>query len=221
MVDVARKRVTYAEYVAIANDSELKYEYVAGEVIAMAGGTVDHARLIGRATALLDRALEGRPCIVLPSDQRIRIRAADRATYPHLQIVCGQPERDPDDDHAIVNPTVIVEVLSDSTAGLDRTEKFAAYRRPVTLREYVVVSQRERRIEIYRRRENRRWQLDEHVAGDRLRLESLSIGFAIRAVPRSGTVFCTAAWPSDDDGRADMPTPRDEAAGARDEAMAR
>ena len=179
MVDVNRKRLTYAEYVAIANDSHIKYEYVAGEVIAMAGGTVEHGRLIGRAAALIDRALEGKPCIVLPSDLRVRIRAADRSTYPDLHVVCGQPERDPDDDHAIVNPTVVVEVLSDSTAGLDRIEKFAAYRRLASLREYVLVSQRERRVEVYRRRENRRWQLDEHLTGDRLRLESLAIEIAV------------------------------------------
>src|SRR5215470_5992276 len=179
MVDVARRRATYAEYVAIANDSDVRYDYFAGEVVAMAGGTVEHGRLIARATALIDRALEGRPCIVLPSDMRIRIRTAERSTYPDLHIVCGPPERDPDDDHAIVNPTVIVEVLSDSTAGLDRIEKFAAYRRLPSLREYVLVSQRERRVEIYRRRENRRWQLDEHVAGERLRLESIAIELAI------------------------------------------
>jgi Uma2 family endonuclease len=179
MVDVARKRVTYAEYVAIANDSDVKYEYVAGEVIAMAGGTVEHGRLIGRAAALIDRALEGKPCIVLPSDLRIRIRATDRATYSDLHVVCGEPERDPDDDHAIVNPTVVVEVLSDSTAGQDRTEKFAAYRRLPSLREYVLVSQRERRVEVYRRRENRRWQLDEHLTADRLRLESLAIELTV------------------------------------------
>ena len=179
MVDVARKRVTYAEYLALANDSDVKYEYVAGEIVAMAGGTVEHGRLIGRATALIDRVLEGKPCIVLPSDLRVRIRAAERSTYPDLHIVCGPPERDPDDDHAIVNPTVIVEVLSDSTAGLDRTEKFAAYRRLPSLREYVLISQRERRVELYRRRENRRWQLDEYVAGDRLRLESLAVEVAV------------------------------------------
>jgi Uma2 family endonuclease len=179
MVDVARQRVTYAEYLAIANDSNVKYEYVAGEVIAMAGGTVEHARLIGRATALLDRALEGTPCIVLPSDLRIRIRAAERSTYPDLHVVCGAPERDPDDDHAIVNPTIIMEVLSDSTAGLDRTEKFAAYRRLPSLREYVLVSQRERRVELYRRRERRRWQLDEYITGDHLRLESLAVELAV------------------------------------------
>ena len=179
MIDVARRRVTYAEYVAIANDCDVKYEYVAGELIAMAGGTVEHGRLIGRATALIDRALEGQPCIVLPSDLRIRIRAADRSTYPDLHVVCGEPERDPDDDHAIVNPTVVVEVLSDSTAGHDRTEKFAAYRRLPSLREYALVSQRERRVEVYRRRENRRWQLDEYLTGDRLRLESLAIELSV------------------------------------------
>jgi Uma2 family endonuclease len=179
MVDVARKRATYAEYLALANDSDVKYEYVAGDVVAMAGGTVEHGRLIGRASALLDRALEGKPCIVLPSDLRIRIRAAERSTYPDLHVVCGPPERDPDDDHAIVNPTVIVEVLSDSTAGFDRTEKFAAYRRLPSLREYVLISQRERRVELYRRRENRRWQLDEYIAGDRLRLDSLAVELAV------------------------------------------
>ena len=70
-------------------------------------------------------------------------------------------------------------MLSDSTAGVDRTEKFAAYRRLASLREYVLVSQRGRRVEVYRRRENRRWQLDEHVAGERLRLESLAIELAV------------------------------------------
>lgn len=178
MVDVARRRATYAEYVAIANDSEVKYEYVAGEIIAMAGGTVAHARLIGRATGVLDRALEAQPCIVLPSDMRVRIRAADRSTYPDLFVVCGEPERDPDDDHAVVNPTVIVEVLSDSSNASDRTDKFAAYRRLGSLREYVLVSQRERRIEVYRR-DGRRWHLDEYGTGERLQLESIAIELAV------------------------------------------
>ncbi len=174
MVDVAHGRATYAEYVALANDSDVKYEYVAGEVVAMAGGSVTHARLISRLSSLLDRALDGKPCIVLPSDLRVRIRAADRATYPDIFVVCGEPERDPDDDHAVVNPTAIIEVLSDSTHQSDRTDKFAAYRRLTSLREYVLVSQRERRIEVYRR-EGRRWYLEESGAGERIRLESLGV----------------------------------------------
>jgi Uma2 family endonuclease len=181
MVNVARRRATYAEYVAIANDSEVRYEYISGEIVAMAGGTVAHARLISRISSALDRALEGKPCIVLPSDMRVRIRAADRATYPDLFVVCGQPEQDTDDDHAVVNPTVIVEVLSDSSADSDRTDKFAAYRRLTSLREYVLVAQRERRIEVYRR-DGRRWILDEYGAGDRLPLESLGVELVVDEV---------------------------------------
>jgi Uma2 family endonuclease len=177
MVEVARRRATYAEYVAIANDSAVKYEYVSGEIVAMAGGTIAHARLISRVSSALDRALDGKPYIVLPSDMRVRIRAADRATYPDV-VVCGQPEQDADDDHAVVNPTVIVEVLSDSSSDSDRTDKFAAYRRIVSLREYVLVAQRERRIEVYRR-DGRRWVLDEYGAGERLLLESMAVELAV------------------------------------------
>ncbi|HEX7839024.1 MAG TPA: Uma2 family endonuclease [Kofleriaceae bacterium] len=97
MVDVGRKRASYAEYVAIANDSPVKYEYIAGEIVAMSGGTIAHGRLIGRVTDALNRALDGK-------------RSAERSTYPDLHIVCGEIERDPDDDHAVVNPTVIVEI---------------------------------------------------------------------------------------------------------------
>jgi Uma2 family endonuclease len=180
MVGVARKRATYAEYVAIANDSEIRYEYVSGEIVAMAGGTVPHARLISRVSSALDRGLEGKPCIVLPSDMRVRIRAADRSTYPDV-FVCGQPEQDADDDHAVVNPTVIVEVMSDSSADSDRTNKFAAYRRLGSLREYVLVSQRERRIEVYRR-DGRRWVLDEYGPGERLTLESINVELVVDEV---------------------------------------
>jgi Uma2 family endonuclease len=181
MVDVARRRATYAEYVAIANDSDVKYEYVSGEIVAMAGGSLAHARLISRVSSVLDRALEGKPCIVLPSDMRVRIRAADRATYPDVFVVCGQPEQDADDDHAVVNPTVIVEVMSDSSADSDRTDKFAAYRRLGSLREYVLIAQRERRIEVYRR-DGRRWVLDEYGPGERAALESIAVELAVDEV---------------------------------------
>ncbi len=181
MVNVARRRATYAEYVAIANDSGVKYEYVSGEIVAMAGGSLAHARLISRVSSALDRALEGKPCIVLPSDMRVRIRAADRATYPDVFVVCGQPEQDADDDHAVVNPTVIVEVMSDSSADSDRTDKFAAYRRLGSLREYVLIAQRERRIEVYRR-DGRRWVLEEYGPGERVALESIAVELAIDEV---------------------------------------
>jgi Uma2 family endonuclease len=126
VVDVARKRTTYAEYLAFAEASELKHEYIAGEIVAMSGGTIAHGRLIGQLTGLIRDALKGRHCVVLPAEVRVRIRAADRATYPDLHVVCTAVEADPDDLHAVVNPTVLVEVLSDTTADADRGDKFAA-----------------------------------------------------------------------------------------------
>jgi Uma2 family endonuclease len=189
MAGVARKRVSYAEYLELANDSPVKYEYISGDIVAMAGGTVAHGRLIGRATDLLNRALDGKPCIVLPSDLRVRIRSAERATYPELHVVCGDVERDPEDDHAIVNPIVIVEVLSDSTEDSDRTEKFAAYRRLRSLREYVLISQRERRVEVYRK-DGRRWHLDEYRDGEPFVLDSLGAQLSVQDVyvDRVGTI---------------------------------
>ena len=178
MVDLARKRASYAEYVAIANDSELKYEYAAGEIIAMSGGTVSHGRLIGQLSNLLNQRLADKACIVLPSDMRVRIRAADRSTYPDLYVVCGEPELATDDDHAIVNPTVIFEVLSDSSASSDRIDKFAAYRRLPSLREYVLVSQQERRIEVFLR-DGRRWQFDEYGPGLRVPLPTIEVELAV------------------------------------------
>lgn len=185
MVDVAHRRATYAEYMAFSETSELKHEYISGEIVAMAGGTIAHGRLISQVTGLVRDGLRGRPCIVLPAEVRVRIRAADRATYPDLLVVCSAVEADPDDPQAVINPTVIVEVLSDSTADADRGDKFAAYRRLRSLREYVLVSQHERRIDVYTR-DGRRWVLDEYRAGEQLRLESIDVGLAVDDVYRDG-----------------------------------
>jgi Uma2 family endonuclease len=181
MVNVARQRATYAEYMAFMETSELKYEYIAGEIVAMAGGTIAHGRLIGQLTGLIRDGLRGRPCVVLPAEVRVRIRAADRAMYPDLHIVCSAVEADPDDPHAVVNPTVIVEVLSDSTADSDRGDKFAAYRRLRSLREYVLVSQHERRIDVYRR-EQSGWHLNDFGPGEHFQLTSIDVEISVDEV---------------------------------------
>ena len=185
MVDLARKRITYAEYVTFSATSEIKHEYIDGAIVAMAGGTVAHGRIIARMTLLVARVLEGRSCIVLPSDVRIRIRAADRATYPDLFVVCDGVEHDPDDVDAVINPTLIVEVLSSTTADSDRGDKFAAYRRLRSLREYVLVSQLERRVDVYRR-DGRRWHLDEYRPGETLQLESIAVALAVDDIYSDG-----------------------------------
>ena len=185
MADAAKQRVSYADYLAIERASVTKHEFIGGAIVAMAGGTIEHGRLVSRLTALLSVSLEGRPCAVLPADVRVRIRQADRSTYPDLHVVCGAIERDPEDEQAIVNPVVIVEVLSDSTAESDRGDKFADYRRLRSLREYVLVSQRERRVDVYRR-DGRRWVLEEYGREERVRLESLDVEISVDAVYQDG-----------------------------------
>jgi Uma2 family endonuclease len=179
----AISRMSYAEYLEFERSSELKHEYLRGEVFAMAGGTPEHARLAANVIGELRTALRGRPCSVFTADARVRIEITDRTTYPDVTVVCGRLEHAPDDPDSITNPVVIVEILSDATEAEDRGEKFAHYRRLASLREYVLVSQRARRLEVYRRRDDR-WLLDEAGGGEPLRLESIDVVLSVDEVYR-------------------------------------
>jgi Uma2 family endonuclease len=166
---------SYAEYRAAEERSETKHEYLRGEILAMTGGTPEHSRLAAALTAALGGALRGKPCAVFSSDLRIRVRETDLATYPDLAVVCGRLETSDDDRHGVTNPTVLVEVLSDSTEHYDRGAKFAHYRHLRSLREYVLVAQRERRIEVFRRNEHGRFELFEAGSGERVELASIGV----------------------------------------------
>lgn len=170
----AEKRVSYAEYVALAEASDVKLEYVQGTIVAMSGGTIAHARLCMSVGTALSNALRGRPCVVLSADARVRIRAADCATYPEVTVACGSIEHDPNDRLSLVNPTLVVEVTSPSSEKHDRGVKFADYRRLSSLREYVIVYQGRTCIEVYRR-DGRRWVMEEYGPGESARLESLDV----------------------------------------------
>ncbi|MBI4816559.1 MAG: Uma2 family endonuclease [Deltaproteobacteria bacterium] len=165
---------SYEEYLDRERSSEARLEYRAGEIVAMAGGTLEHARLSAAVAIALGRALTGRPCLVLTSDAKVRIDPADRTTYPDVSVVCGEMKRSPKDDNAIINPKVVIEVLSDGTEADDRGDKFAAYRRLQSVDEYVLVSQREPRIEVYRR-DGFRWILTEARSGEKVSLPSLEL----------------------------------------------
>ncbi len=181
MGDPARQRVSYAEYVALAEASDVKLEYIQGTVVAMSGGTITHARLCMAVGAALSNALRGRPCVVLSADARVRIRAADRATYPDVSVACGKVVTDPDDPLSLVSPTVLVEVTSPSSEKSDTGETFADYRRLPSLREYVVVYQDRACIEVHRR-DGRRWILEEYGPGERARLESLDVSLDVDGI---------------------------------------
>ena len=185
-MDVARQlgRMDYASYLALEAKAAEKHEYVNGEVYAMAGGTPEHARLQSRLSQLLGQALEGKPCAVFSSDLRVRITATGRSTYPDLSIVCGRVETAADDGEAAVNPTVIVEVLSKTSEADDRGAKWAHYQMLATLKEYVLVSQDEPRIEVFRR-DGTLWTYEAFAPGDQLRLSSLGIAVDVTRVYES------------------------------------
>jgi Uma2 family endonuclease len=165
--------MSYAEYLAFEASSETKHEYVNGEVFDMAGGTIEHGALSMAVGTALSIALRGRPCRVLSSDVRVRVKATGISTYADVTVVCTRVEVDPDDAHGVLNPALIVEVLSDSTEAYDRGAKAAHYRRIPSLREYVLVSQREPLIEVYRRNERGNWELvAEARRGERAELAS-------------------------------------------------
>lgn len=165
--------MSYAEYLVAEATSGIKHEYLRGNIYAMPDGTPDHARLAMAVGAALTSALAGRSCAVFSSDLRIRIEATDLSTYPDLTVVCGKLEIASDDPNAATNPTLIVEVLSDSTEAYDRGQKFAHYRRLPSLREYLLVNQHEPRLEVYSRNDRDEWVLREAGAGQRLALASL------------------------------------------------
>ena len=164
MNEPARKLTfTFAEYLEQERTSDVKHELVNGEIFAMAGGTPEHGQLALSIAIALGPQLRDRPCAQYSSDVRVRVLATDLATYPDLSVVRGGLQRDPADSNSIINPIVLIEVLSDSTERYDRGEKFAHYRRIPSLREYVLVSQHEPRIEVFRRNEDgKTWML--HIA---------------------------------------------------------
>lgn len=168
-------RMSYEEYLVFSESADVKHEYVNGEIWAMAGGSIDHSGVAQQLGTLLNVALRGRPCRVLTSDARIRVQATRANFYPDLSIVCGKAETPPEDPHSIVNPTVLVEVLSPNTGLYDRGAKASHYRRLSSLREYVMVSPEDRTVEVQRLSERGTWEIHTFDPGQDLVLESLGV----------------------------------------------
>ena len=187
-VPAARPYVAYADYLTIEEQTGKKHEWLNGavydmEALGMAGGTPDHAALIMAVGIALGTQLRGKPCRVFSADLKVRIPATGLATYPDLTVICGSLALDAEDRNAATNPVLLVEVLSDSSEGYDRGEKFAHYRRLPSLREYVLVSQRSRRIEVFRKNASDKWELaEEATAGQSAPLASIGCTLSVDEV---------------------------------------
>jgi Uma2 family endonuclease len=185
MVQAVHQRYSFSDYLDIEEMSPLvKHEFFDGGVWAMAGGSPDHAALAANVIRILGDQLLEKPCRVFTSDLRIRVKETGLGTYPDATVVCHALELDPADPkgHTVVNPTVLVEVLSPSTEEYDLGEKREHYQTIPSLREIVFVAHGARRVDVWRREEDR-WTRHSTVEGAAI-LESIDC-----TLPLDGVYF--------------------------------
>jgi Uma2 family endonuclease len=152
-------RYSPSEYLSFERGSDQKHEFFRGEVFAMVGASERHNLIVINFASELRAKLKHRPCKVYPSDMRVKVDATGLYTYPDVSVVCGDAELEDDQFDTLLNPLLIVEVLSKSTEDYDRGRKFGHYRRLESLAEYVLVSQDKPHVECYRRQADGQWLL--------------------------------------------------------------
>ena len=171
-------RFTVAEYLALEAASETKHEYDNGEIIAMAGASPRHNLISMNVASALRQLLAESPCRVFGSDQRVRVDATDAYAYPDVSVVCSEPRIGDDRPASLLNPILLVEILSPSTADYDRGAKLAHYRRLASVREILLVESDARRVELYRRLDDGTWKIKDFVDGT-IALESAGVALAL------------------------------------------
>ena len=158
--------LTPEQYLEIERKSEFKSEYFEGEMFAMAGATIAHTRIIAHAMRELGNQLRGKPCEPMSSEMRVCVRPAGLYTYPDIVVVCGELKLLDNTFDTLLNPTVIIEVLSESTEAYDRGKKFELYGSLESLQEYIMISSLRVRAERYTREPDGTWNY-----GEKTRLE--------------------------------------------------
>ena len=176
---------SFADYLRLEESSGAKHEFIDGRVWAMAGGSPEHAAVAMSVGAWLTGQLRGRPCRVFSSGLRLRVLETGLSTYADITVVCGPLETHPEDTkgHTVINPALVVEVLSPSTESYDRGEKLAHYKRMPSLREIVLVAHDERRVEVWRRTDAA-WTLHVYRGEEAARLDTAGSDLPLEEVFR-------------------------------------
>lgn len=149
------------EYRILEEKSENKHEYHNGEITEMSGGTINHNRIIINLIRILDLAFQNTNCEVFSSDLRLFIPSYNKGTYPDIMVIDGEPLLDDGRQDEVLNPCLIMEVLSPSTENYDRSDKFFYYRSIPELKEYLLISQSEYYVEYYQKIAENQWLLQE------------------------------------------------------------
>lgn len=170
--------ITPQEYLERERKAETRSEYYGGVIVAMTGASWEHNLITGNIARRLGNQLEGKPCVVVTNDLRVRALKRRSYYYPDVVVVCGEPLFEDVEFDTLINPTLVIEVLSDSTEATDRGEKLRSYQALSSLNTYVLVSQGQPLVEIYRRQE-RGW-LHSVVSGLESVLSLDAIGCELR-----------------------------------------
>ncbi len=169
MATRTQQRLTPEEYLALDREADRRSEYLNGEMFVMAGASPRHVLITSNIVGELRAVLTDRPCLVFSSDLRLKIEATGLYTYPDVMVACGEMRFADDQGDTLLNPCLVVEVLSKSTGNYDRGEKFAHYRSVKSVEDYLLVSQKRCHVELYSRQTDGRWvfseldQLDDSV----------------------------------------------------------
>ena len=180
----ARTYLTPEEYLAFERKATTKHEYLNGQIVAMSGASFAHNFLTMNTANQLYNQLIGGECQVATSDMRVKVTQIDSYFYPDVVVVCGEPRAEDDTFDTLLNPTVVVEVLSPSTEVYDKGEKFEHYQQIASLKEYVLISQDKIRVEHYRRQETEWLQTEFQGLEDVLSLLSISCELRLQDVYR-------------------------------------
>jgi Uma2 family endonuclease len=188
MSSALKTKLTVAEYLAMERASETKHEYFGGDDFAVAGGTPEHSLIASNFIREAGNALKERPCFDYTSDLRVKVKPSGLYTYPDVTIVCGQQEFDDNQGDALVNPTVLVEVLSKSTAAYDRGTKSKHYRKIESLRALLLIEQDSPTVDVIWLQPDGNWVLsDATELSDSIAIEPLGISIPLAEIYRNVT----------------------------------
>lgn len=175
--------LTPEEYLALERRAELKSEYFAGEMFAMAGASRRHNLIAANIIRVLGNQLLERTYNVYPSDMRVKISKVGKYTYPDIVVACGEEQFEDDQKDTLLNPVVVIEILSESTEAYDRGKKFEHYQYLASLSEYLLITQDPYRVEQYVRQSDRTWTyLEFHNVEDTVRLRTIDCELALKDI---------------------------------------
>ncbi|MBI2568898.1 MAG: Uma2 family endonuclease [Candidatus Schekmanbacteria bacterium] len=183
MSTVRQLHLTTEEYLALERTAEYKSEYLAGDIFAMADASERHASIVANLMYILVGQLKERPCKAYANDLRLKVNPAGLYTYPDILVVCGTPHFADEQHDTLLNPVVLIEVLSESTEAYDRGKKFDHYRTLPSVSDYLLVSQDQHKIEHFVRQPDNRWLFAAYTTlDDVVEIASIACALLLRDV---------------------------------------